>query len=409
MPAYFSRPAQLRTASREDVARSIADLLTLAPPAVARSCLRLVIGLHAAMAAAPGAVSPTLPRKPLETWEDLLETLAEGLDQACTATSLLPQSSTMERPERDTLGQRFDALRQAHENALLMLELAYELIDAGDEFLVAEDLLKESALILLLELGADMYVCRMKSEEESWRNVAADTMAGNSTPLFVRDLDESMPGHPVMRAVHEDRDAWFVVSDDLRGSERGGQSFDCIPFQEGFRSRLAFILRDAGGDPFGLIMLYSRRVHYFDRYQTTFLADCARIVSLTVGRRQQAGSDALCKAAGGMAHVGNNALAVLMSVTGLMQDELSLAMIAQREALEALGEESPRHPLAQQLQGLARAFDVERRLEQLRGVNAAAERIAAAIASLNAAVAIPRLAPFTSGQTFLDLEPLDNG
>ena len=63
--------------------------------------------------------------------------------------------------------------------------------------------------------------------------------------------------------------------------------------------------------PTSLILLYDRRERYFDRFEKLFLTDCGRIVSLTVGRRLEVCRDALSKAAGGMAHVGNNVLAII--------------------------------------------------------------------------------------------------
>lgn len=402
--------------TRRQTASRITALLASAPPAVARACLDLILALRTSQDALQG--SPTLdqPHKPVQTWEELLALLSDMVRRMAAV-----KAGTMSRYRSKTrdvaaLSRRFDVLRAAHEEALLMLELAYELINAGDEFLAPEELLKESALILLLELEADLYVCRLKQEGGAWTNVATDSLTLHSTPLFVRDLEETHPHHPVMRAVHADAGTWFVVSDDLRASEMGGESFDCIPYKEGFRSRLAFILREANGDPFGLIMLYSRRLHYFDKYQTTFLADCARIVSLTVGRRQQAGRNALAKAAGGMAHVGNNALAILKDSVGLMMDEAALLKKARKEAIDAadaaLTSAAPSNvPAAfyravERLLAITESMDLDRHARHLQQINAAADRLTGAIITLEHSVENPRFAPFTLGQEFLDLDPV---
>lgn len=403
--------------ARRRTADSIATLLGDAPPAATRACLDLLHTLAASRQALPGGLALPLehPHKPVQGWEELLELLAAMVRRLSAPT---PEAvSRFRNKTRDTaaLARRFETLRAAHEEALLMLELAYELINAGDAFLAPEELLKESALILLLELEADLYVCRLKQAGDTWINVATDSLTLNSTPLFVRELEETHPSHPVMRAVHADAGVWFVVSDDLRASEMGGESFDCIPYKEGFRSRLAFILREANGEPFGLIMLYSRRLHYFDKYQTTFLADCARIVSLTVGRRQQACRNALAKAAGGMAHVGNNALAILKDSVGLMLDEAGLLKQARKEAIDAadaaLTSASPSHvPAAfyravERLLAITESMDLDRHAQHLRQINAAADRLAGAITTLERSVEHPRFAPFTLGQEFLDLDP----
>ncbi|GAB7079229.1 hypothetical protein [Megalodesulfovibrio paquesii] len=414
---------QQETARRRQVADAIAEMLAEAPPVVVRACLELLATLKTSQEAVQGSPNLDQPHKAVRTWEELL-TLLVGLVRRMSEVKAGAMSKYRDK-NRDvaTLSRRFEALRAAHEEALLMLELAYELINAGDEFLAPEELLKESALILLLELEADLYVCRLKRDDPSgnprdgdtWTNVATDSLTLNSTPLFVRDLEETHPSHPVMRAVHADSSVWFVVSDDLRASEMGGESFDCIPYKEGFRSRLAFILREASGEPFGLIMLYSRRLHFFDKYQTTFLADCARIVSLTVGRRQQACRNALAKAAGGMAHVGNNALAILKDSVGLMLDEASMLKKARREAIDAadaaLTSASPStvpaefYQAVERLLAITESMNLDRHDQRLQQINAAADRLAGAIATLESSVDRPRFAPFTLGQEFLDLDP----
>lgn len=68
---------------------------------------------------------------------------------------------------------------------------------------------------------------------------------------------------------------------------------------------LAFVLRERNDrPPSGLCSFYTKREYGFEAYDERFLSKCARIVSLTVGRRVAVARDTLEKAAGAMAHYG---------------------------------------------------------------------------------------------------------
>ena len=192
-----------------------------------------------------------------------------------------------------------------------------------------------------------------------------------------------------MQAVAEKQ--WsYVLSNNLRSSERGGESYDCVAYQEGYRSRLAFILRGHDTKPFGLIMLYSRAENYFSHYDHSFLSDCSRIVSLTVGSRLEVGRDALAKAAGGMAHVGNNALSVIKNCLELVKEDMELAV---------------KNGSPQDLRKLAVVFDLAREVELIGCALGGVERLRGAIANLLSAVDNPRIMHYIRGEEVLDLDP----
>lgn len=362
-----------------------------------------LIALLAAAPAAPSAIRPALasllsttklamdaaqrrprvpaPSAPLASWEDLLGLLADiradlDRDPAC-------QGCTSSRHER--LESRFNLLAKAHESSLLMIEIMYELINAGEELRTAPEVLEQSGDILMRELSADLYVCRLRRDDPEagpgeviWENIVADSADNSATPIFVQYMEESHPTHPVMAAVHGPGQIMHVLSNNLQAGERGGEAFDCTAYQEGYRARLTFILRDADAVPFGLVMLYSRRERYFDRLENAFLADCARLVSLTVERRLEVGRDALEKAAGGMAHVGNNALSVIKNCVELVIEEL----------------QAERAPL-----------DRDHQIALLRKALGGVDRIKGAILRLGDAAENPVIMPYIRGEEVLDLEP----
>ena len=171
---------------------------------------------------------------------------------------LLPELKA--NPGLVQLEHRFGLAKKAHEKAKLMLEIFYELINAGQDFQTADEILEQSAEVLLKELKADLYVCRLRDESGHWVNIAANTHTGRATPIFVKFMEETLPHHPVMRSVN-DPHALFVVSNNLLGPERGGESIDCVPYLEGYRCRLSFFLREPDGKAFGLMMLYSKMLN----------------------------------------------------------------------------------------------------------------------------------------------------
>jgi hypothetical protein len=263
----------------------------------------------------------------------------------------------------------------------------------GGEFQTPEEIMEQSADVLIEQLEADLFVCRLRDEAGEWVNVAANTAAGTSTPILARAMEESIPGHPVMQAVASKQ--WsYVLSTNLMSAERGGDSYDCMAYQEGYRSRLAFILRGHDTRPFGLIMLYSRAEDFFSSYDHQFLIDCSRLVSLTVGSRLEVGRDALAKAAGGMAHVGNNALSVVKNCLELVKEDLTAAILS--GAVPALRQ-------------LKSTVDLPREVELIGCALGGAERLQGAIANLLSAVDHPRIMHYIRGEEVLDLDPRGPG
>ena len=149
-------------------------------------------------------------------------------------------------------------------------------------------------------------------------------------------------------------------------------------------------------------MLYSKKPHFFDRYESDFLGDIARVVSLTVGRRLELGRDTLAKAAGGMAHVGNNVLAIMKNGAELImedfedfldhEDDIATGLIA--EAMQLVpGPWPPLAPAAMRhLFGLAvERLEVEKKLQYVNLIVENINRLKQAIGNLLSAVDNPIL------------------
>ncbi len=369
--------------------RMVAAVANAAPAPVAQAMRDLLASIRDTLDSL--ANPPDLPCAPegLDGWPGLLAFLAEqrrALDQALAQAGPRPIEGRC--ASHGKLEQRFSALQHAYENSALIMEIMVELISIGDEFHCAEDFLEECAEILLKELGACLYVCRLKRIDKDgdpyWENIASNTDDGLATPIFVKDMEEIHPSHPVMHAVHQEPSRMYVLSNDLRGPERGGESFDCVPYMAGYRSRLSFILRDPGNAPFGLVMLYSRQKNFFDRFDSYLLGDCATLVSLLIGRLYALGQDALAKAAGGMAHVGNNVL-------GTLQGRVEIVLAD----LEDLA----------RCKDLADCKELEEITEQVRYMFSDVDRLARAISKLEEAVDKPVLMHYVRGRHVLDLEP----
>ncbi len=381
-------------AQRESVRQRITALVAAAPREVQGSLLGLLALARASLDFRRPELASAEKAARVSDWPSLLALLT-SVSLSGEASSGLPSAKRLEK--------RCAQLKRLHEHSLLMIEIMYELVNAGHEFLTGRDILEESAGILMRELGADLYVCRLRQPDGSWENIAADTARGLATPVFVRYMEESHPRHPVMRAVlGQDSDKAFIMSNNLRGSEAGGESLDCTPYQEGYRSRLSFILRDASHKAFGLIMLYDRREGYFRRYEAGFLDDCAKIVSLTVERRLEAGQDALAKAAGGMAHVGNNVLGIIKNNVEIVAEELDEF---KREFTLGLPDaEALRHDPA--FNYLLESLKIEQKVAYLNTALEGVQRLKRAIQRLNESVHHPVIMPYTrQGEEVLDLEP----
>lgn len=399
-----------RFEKRLDIPGELATLLAQAPKGVLPAIFQLLLSIKTSLDVLVKHPTLSSPERRIRSWEDLLTALTEvRLDLDRIKSSRLARLRHC-HPHFVHLEHRFELLKRAYEHSTLTVEILYSLIAAGQEFQTAEEVLERSAEILLRELDADLFVCRLRDEEGNWINVAANSSDEKSTPIFVWAMDEEMSSHPVMEAV-PDPQVYHVLSNNLRGLERGGESIDCMAYREGFRTRLAFLLRDHTGKAFGLVMLYSRQPGYFDRYDSVFLADASKIVSLTVGRQLELGRDALAKAAGGMAHVGNNVLGIMMNYNSLVIEELDALSRLVREALErpapeagpgdvrALREEIER------LRALLGELELERKVAALRGVAESIQRMKAAIQNLLSAVKNPIIMPYIRGEEVLDLEP----
>jgi len=395
-----------RFENRVDIRCELTRLLEDAPDAVRVAVLHLIVSIKTSLDVLVKRPDFQDVAKPVRNWAELLTGLTElRLDLDRIKSSRLARLRHC-HPHFIQLEHRFELLKRAYEHSTLMIEIIYALIAAGQEFTTAEEVLEQSGEILLRELGADLYVCRLRDDEGSWINVAANDSQDKQTPIFVWAMEDSLPNHPVMQAVHE-RGVFHVLSNDLRGLERGGESVDCMAYHEGYRSRLAFLLR-TDCEAFGAINLYSHQPGFFDRFDSQFLADASKIVSLTVGRQLEVGKDALAKAAGGMAHVGNNVLGIMMNYNALVMEELEYLS---GEVKSALGRTLPDRDvegLAREIASLRKLLidlDLDRKVNSLKGVAEAILRLKAAIENLLSQVNKPVLMPYVRGQEVLDLEP----
>ena len=393
------------------------NIIGSAPQAVRVAITDLLLSIKTSLDVLPMAPQLVEPDREVTDWETLLTTLTAIRRELDVLKASKIEGLRRANPGFVQLEYRFGLLKKANEKAKLMLEILYELINAGQDFQTAGEILEQSAEIMLKELKGDLYVCRLH-DAGNWVNIAANTHNGRATPIFVKFMEETLPHHPVMRSVN-DPHALFVVSNNLLGPERGGESIDCVPYLEGYRCRLSFFLREPDGKAFGLMMLYSKKIQFFDRYETDFLADCARVVSLTVGRRLEMGRDALAKAAGGMAHVGNNVLAIMKNGAELIledyedfldhEDDIATAMIA--EAMQLVpGPWPPLAPAAMRhLFGLAvERMEVEKKMQYVNLIVENINRLKGAIANLLKAVENPILMHYIGGENVLDLEPDDH-
>jgi len=373
----------------QPIRQELLGIMAAAPPTVRLALCDLLRSVKAGLEAAGKTPTFVDGRARVFDWRSLLPMLADvrlKLDQLVAAR--LRRRGKAKQALAHMEGQ-FALMRRSHEELSLTMQIIYALINVGGEFQTSEEVLEQSAEVLIEYLEADLFVCRLRDTCGEWINVAANTSHGASTPILVRAMEESIPGHPVMQAVAEKQ--WsYVLSNNLMSSERGGESYDCVAYQEGYRSRLAFILRGHDTRPFGLIMLYSRATDFFSHYDHRFLSDCSRIVSLTVGSRLEVGRDALSKAAGGMAHVGNNALSVINNCLELVKEDMEAVLhTGTRQALRDIGT----------------GFDLAREVELIGCALGGAERLRGAIANLLSAVDNPRIMHYIRGEEVLDLDP----
>ncbi|HBT96154.1 MAG TPA: hypothetical protein DEB25_00140 [Desulfobulbaceae bacterium] len=297
-------------------------------------------------------------------------------------------------------------------DSAMLLQVSRDLLMIGNRMEPPEEVLRQSSEVLLKALRADLYLCRMRNADGSWVAQFCDAPGMDSVPMIPRVLEEGFAQHPVAQAVtHRNTD--FVVSNDLHAIEQGGQSVDCMLYHSGYRSRLAFILRQGHNrPPFGLIQLYTKQEYGFEDYDENFLSKFASIVSLTVGRRIAVARDALEKAAGAMAHFGNNALNIIRNQAefcgelivdieaGLQQAQELAADTLRLLPADALG----RAKVEQLAASLQHSSDLNQLSEQLDGVLSGVSRMTNLIGALKKSVEKPRLMHYLLGEKVLDLE-----
>ena len=232
-------------------------VMAAAPPTVRKAMGDLMLSVKSGLDAAGKVPKFVDARARVFDWRSLLPMLADIRKRLDRDIDARLHRRGKARQALAALEESFGKLQRAHEQKSLTMAIIYELINVGGEFQTPVEVLEQSAEVLIQLLEADLFVCRLRDACGEWINVAANTMGCSQTPIFVRAMEESIPGHPVMQAVAAKN--WsYVLSNNLMSSERGGESYDCVAYQEGFRSRLAFILRGHDTRPFGLIMQIGR-------------------------------------------------------------------------------------------------------------------------------------------------------
>jgi hypothetical protein len=386
------------------VRETLLAMLADAPASVSRAVADLIVSIKDGLAAAGHIPDFADGGAAISDWDSLLTMLAGLRRELDQGIAWRISGCDAEKKDRARLEHRFELLKHAHENNTLMIEIFYALVDAGQDFQTSEEVIEQSAEILMEEFEADLFVCRLDDEAGNWINVATNSRHINRTPMFVLSMEENLPGHPVMAAVAETN--WsYVLSNNLQSSERGGESYDCTAFQEGYRSRLAFILRGHDDRPFGLIMLYSRSPEFFASFCHKFLSDCSRIVSMTVGSRLELGRDALGKAAGGMAHVGNNALSAIYNSLEILIEEIESAVDAMPSEFPAENDVASLTEYALHLRRSLALLKLHNKIELIKSALAGADIIKGAITNLLEAVEKPRIMHYIRGEEVLDLDP----
>lgn len=358
------------------VKKELLFLLAESPPEMRAAILGLI---PAAKRSLDAGYRAEIHRSPLKSWQDLLHLLA--------------------------------SVASSRQDTEILLRVSHELLAIADHMAPPDDVLRQSARILVHALHAEMHVCRLRNARSEWVIRAAECINGDSLPIMAPWLEEGLCQHPVMNAVIGGQ-VRHVVSNNLQALERGGDSLDCAAYKEGYRSRLAFVLRERGNRPaFGLVQLYTRREHGFDSYDQRFLAKFARIVSLTVGRRVALARDTLEKAAGAMAHYGNNRLNVMRNqaeycaeVLEELDEVLWRAKSLGRELAARLPAESAERALAHDLCVSLNHADLRGIAGHLGGVLEGARRMARLINSLKISAERPRLMHYALGQDVLRLE-----
>ena len=362
--------------TKEDIREEIIRLLKYAPPEMRVAVLAL---LPATKRTLNQGYRPTMRGTPLRSWRCLLHLL-----------------SSVASMQSDTE---------------MLLRVSSDLLAIADRMAPPGEVLRQSAEILVHAMHAELYVCRLRNSKGEWVARSANHVRGKSIPIVAPMLEESLREHPVMNAILQ-RHTRYVVSNNLQALERGGDSFDCIIYKEGYRSRLSFVLRERNDKPpFGLVMLYTTREYGFENFDERFLGKCARLVSLTVGRRIAVARDTLEKAAGAMAHYGNNALNIMRNQAeycGELVEDIDAnqarALRLARELMAEFPDDTRGRMLAVELESALAHADLTELAGHLGGVLEGTRRMTRIINSLKKSVERPRLMHYALGHDVLRLE-----
>ncbi|MCR5563109.1 MAG: hypothetical protein K6F46_07045 [Desulfovibrio sp.] len=360
----------------EAIKEGIIQLLARATPENRKVVIDLI---PAAKAALDSGYVPHVRKVPLHSWRCLLTLLAN--------------------------------ITAMQTDADVFLRMSNELIAIADRLVPPAEALRQSAEILIHTFHADLYVCRMRDKKGNWHVTSSSSIDGSAIPMVTPNIEESLLRHPVMRAVNS-RHNLYIVSNDLHGIERGGESFDCTNYRAGYRSRLCFVLREHYDEkPFGLVMLYTRNEYGFEQFDEKYLVRCSRLINLAVGRRVALARDTLEKAAGAMAHYGNNALNTMRiqaeycgELVESIDENRTKAMRLCSQLIYALENEPSTARLAEEIQDTLEMTDLTELAGHLGGVLNGTKRMTRIIKSLQKSADRPRLLKYVRGIDVLKLE-----
>lgn len=360
----------------ETVKEEIIHLLARASPQNRKAVIDL---FPAAKSALDSGYVPHVRKVPLQSWRCLLTLLAN--------------------------------IAAMQTEADVFLRMSNELIAIADRLVPPAEALRQSAEILIHSFHADLYVCRMRDKKGNWHVTSSSRIDGGPIPMVAHSIEESLLRHPVMRAVNSRHDL-YIVSNDLHAIERGGESFDCTNYRAGYRSRLCFVLRERSDEkPFGLVMLYTRTEYGFEQFDEKYLARCSRLINLAVSRRVALARDTLEKAAGAMAHYGNNALNTMRiqaeycgEIVEDIDENRTKAMRLCSQLIYALENDPSNARLAEEIQDALEMTDLTELAGHLGGILNGTKRMTRIIKSLRKSAERPRLLKYVRGIDVLKLE-----
>lgn len=185
-------------------------------------------------------------------------------------------------------------------------QLTGELLALASQLARPRDVLRESAEVVRRFLGGELCVSRMRRDNDLWELVWASS-SGAWMPIMERNL--AAADHPVLALAEANKTIHSQLAAELHTGQGAGTTAQ--EYERPYRSRLALILRHADGEPFAVIFVYAIGDTHFDDFRRDFFEDLGRILTLSVGRRLDLTTDTLTKTAGGLAHIGNNILAII--------------------------------------------------------------------------------------------------